>query len=82
LAPRVRPEGPISLPKAGPTEITIDALDGTLVRTLAKGIRAAGETAIRWDGRSEDGTRVASGIYFARLVSRKTTRIEKIVLTR
>lgn len=71
-----------SIPKAGPAEIRIYALDGTLVRTLIDGARAAGESVLRWDGRTEDGSRAASGIYFARLVSGETTRIEKIVLTR
>ncbi|MBD3335787.1 MAG: hypothetical protein GF355_09750 [Candidatus Eisenbacteria bacterium] len=39
--------------------------DGRLVRTLAQGVLPAGEHTFMWDGRSNSGSKVGSGIYFA-----------------
>lgn len=36
---------------------------GRLVRNLAEGLFAPGEHSFRWDGATDDGRRVASGIY-------------------
>lgn len=70
-----------SLPQAGPTEIRIYALDGSLVRTLVNETRPAGETSVLWDGRTADGAHAGSGVYLARLSSNGTMRTQKIILT-
>ena len=65
------PETWIPYQLAEPSEVTlrIYAVNGALVRTLALGHQAAGmyhskSRAAYWDGRNEQGERVASGIYF------------------
>jgi subtilisin family serine protease len=43
--------------------VTVEAADGTLVRTLDGGPLAVGERTLAWDGRDDAGTRVADGDY-------------------
>jgi outer membrane protein assembly factor BamB len=40
---------------------------GRLVRELHSGVLAGGPTSVTWDGRSDSGDPVASGVYFVRL---------------
>lgn len=47
--------------------LTIYAVDGRRVRTLVSGPRAANRYRVKWDGTSDSGTPVSSGIYFYRL---------------
>ena len=65
---------PYQLAAAADVTLTIYAVDGTLVRTLALGHRLAGlyqskSRAAYWDGRNEFGESVASGIYFYTLAA-------------
>lgn len=57
-----------SLNEAVSVEMTIHDLSGRHVRSLVQG-RAypAGDHTIRWDGRDDQGRRLASGMYFGRL---------------
>lgn len=52
------------LPEAGRVLLTIHNVLGQRVRLLIDGERPAGFYEMRWDGRSEAGTRTASGLYF------------------
>ena len=65
---------PYQLAAAADVTLTIYAVDGTLVRKLALGHRAAGvyqskSRAAYWDGRNELDEPVASGIYFYTLTA-------------
>jgi hypothetical protein len=40
---------------------------GARVRAFPLGNLAAGSHVLRWDGRADDGTQVASGVYFLRI---------------
>ena len=65
---------PYQLATAADVTLTIYAVDGTLVRTLALGHRPAGmyqskSRAAYWDGRNALGEPVASGIYFYTLTA-------------
>jgi hypothetical protein len=42
---------------------------GQKVKTLTRGDHSAGRYQVFWDGTDENGTRVASGVYFYRLIS-------------
>lgn len=55
------------LASAGPVALDLHGLDGRRVRRLANGPRPAGLHSLHWDGRGEDGRKVAPGVYFARL---------------
>lgn len=58
-----------SITLAGPAPTTLDLLsaDGRVVRTLDAGVLPAGTTVVIWDGKGEDGHRLAGGAYFVRL---------------
>jgi hypothetical protein len=71
-----------SLPAAGPAELTIYDVSGRLVRTLARGMLPAGRSSVTWDGRTADGQRVASGVYFVRLTADGESRVRPIVRLR
>ena len=47
--------------------VSIFSAGGQRVRTLLTAPRIAGRHAVRWDGRDEQGQRVASGMYFVEL---------------
>jgi hypothetical protein len=52
-----------------PIEIAIHDVAGRLVRTLRVEHGAAGRAAFSWDGRSDDGREVPSGVYFLRVTA-------------
>jgi hypothetical protein len=68
--------------ETAPVRITVFDVAGRCVRNLHEGIAAAGPHELIWDGRAENGARVAPGIYFLRLDSpagaqqRKLARID------
>ncbi len=68
--------------EACPVEIVIYSVNGRLVRRLESERLARGEHAITWDGRSDDGARAASGVYFARLRAHDRMGNGKLVLVR
>ena len=60
---------PFELERAGDVTISIYTISGHLVREISlghirEGFYSTKETAAHWDGRNEQGTKVASGVYF------------------
>ncbi len=55
---------------------------GRQVAELCKGWHAAGQHAVRWDGRDEHGNPVSSGVYFARLKGKEEVATIKMLLLR
>jgi hypothetical protein len=55
-------------------------VSGGKVATLVDGHRRAGKSVVRWDGRNEEGSRLASGVYFYRLQAAGNTITRKMVL--
>lgn len=53
---------------------------GRLVRTLVDGTASAGRHQVAWDGTDRAGTRVASGVYFARLAVNGGSDTRRLVL--
>jgi hypothetical protein len=53
---------------------------GQKVRTIERGIHDVGRYSVRWDGISENGVRVASGVYFYRLLAGDYTSTKKMVM--
>ena len=49
-----------------PAELAVFDAAGRCVRHLVSGRVEAGDRTIAWDGRDDGGTRLASGVYFAR----------------
>ena len=56
-----------SLATSADVRLTILDAAGRRVRTLVQGTRPAGRESVAWDARGDDGSRVASGVYFAQL---------------
>lgn len=65
-----------------PTRVTVRIfnLRGQLVRTLADGHFEAGVHQVRWDGTSEHGTKVASGLYVFQLQSHRFKAFRTMLL--
>ncbi len=81
------PETWIPYHLSAPAEVTmrIYGVNGVLIRNLALGHQSAGiyehrGRAIHWDGRNEQGERVASGIYFYSLTAGDFTSTRKMLI--
>jgi len=85
LAARPNPFNPsttltFGLPEAGRATLAIYDVTGALVRRLVDGELAAGEHAAFWDGRSDRGQAVGSGVYVARLAAAGRELTQKLQL--
>ena len=71
---------PYVLPVAGPVELAIYNVMGQRVRTLVQGEQTAGRHQIAWDGRSDSGSSLASGVYLSRLASPQGIQEHRLLL--
>lgn len=76
---------PFHLGEAGNVTVFIHTATGHVVRTLRlghtkPGIYTTKDRAIYWDGRNEQGTKVASGVYFYTLQTEHSTHTKKMLL--
>ena len=68
----------ITVPTAGPVALAVYDLQGRVVRSLLAADLAAGVHPVIWDGRSDAGTVLPSGVYFARartIAGQATTKL-------
>jgi flagellar hook assembly protein FlgD len=70
------------LPVETAVSLKVYNLSGQLVKTLVSGKEKAGYKHLSWDGRSENGTRTASGVYFYRLEAGSFAATKKLVVVR
>ncbi len=66
----------------GPVRLEIFDLRGRRVRQLADRGLPAGSHSLLWDGRSDSGNEVASGLYFYRLTAADKQQTNKMLLVR
>lgn len=68
----------------GATKISLTVYNslGQKVRVLVNAVVAPGFHQIVWDGRSDHGTQLASGVYFMRFQSAKLVKTRKMLLVR
>jgi hypothetical protein len=71
------PEVAGRIPRAA---IQIFNILGQRIRTIERGIHDAGRYSVKWDGMNENGIRVASGVYFYRLLAGEYTSTKKMVM--
>jgi len=71
-----------NLPQNGHVSIKIYDVAGRLVRTLIDSDEFAGYLSVGWDGRNQQGMRVASGVYYYRMVAPNFKATKKMVLIR
>jgi hypothetical protein len=71
---------PYSIKSGGRVEIAVYDVTGRLVRTLVHEHKNRGEYAVTWDGASDQGSHVASAVYFVRMRTGSFVETQKIVL--
>jgi flagellar hook assembly protein FlgD len=71
-----------SLREPGHASLKIYDVAGALVRTLVDERVVAGLHSILWDGRSNSGEPVSSGVYFYKLTSKTFVSSKKMVLVK
>ena len=69
-----------ALPRAQEIELRIYDLEGRVIRTLVNGRVESGAHTVAWRGGDDQGARVASGLYFYRLVTEDGTLTKKMTL--
>jgi len=71
-----------ALPQAGHVRLTVFDMLGREVKTLVNKNLQAGYHGAAWDGRDEQGRRLATGLYFYRLHAGNFVRVNKMLLVR
>jgi hypothetical protein len=71
-----------ALQQAGPATLDVFDLNGRRVRKLLEDAREAGHHTVTWDGRSDDGRPLASGVYLVQLRGRDFTESRRVVLVK
>jgi PKD repeat protein len=71
-----------SVPESGDVLVAIYDAAGRLVRTLVDAPMTAGPHSMEWNGRTESGSRAASGVYFCMLRTPSGTRSSRMVMVR
>ncbi|MBA7530076.1 hypothetical protein ES705_22279 [subsurface metagenome] len=70
------------LPQPNVVTIVIYNVSGQRIRTLVNEHKGAGFYTVHWNGQSQNGQRVSSGVYFCRMIAGEYTSVKKILLTR
>lgn len=70
------------IPSAGRVGLRVFDVSGSLVRTLVNGRREPGVYSELWDGKTDDGRELPSGVYFYRLEVAGFVATRKMVLLR
>jgi hypothetical protein len=70
------------LPTATAANLAVYNVAGQKVRTLAGGTMPAGSHAVSWDGRADNGQRVAGGVYLYRLTTPDHQSTKRLVYIR
>jgi len=78
----------VSFPTGGPggtsalTEVVVYDVSGRRVTTIARGTFPVGSRQATWNGRDDNGKRVASGVYFYQLNANGVSQTKKMLLLR
>ena len=66
--------------EAGPVSLTVYNLTGQVVCSLVREVQAAGQYQVAWDGKSDDGFRLASGVYLCEIRAGDFRAVRRMVL--
>lgn len=70
-----------SVAQPGRAAIRVYGVGGALVRTLVDKLHTSGAYTVRWDGRDDNGRRLASGVYFYKLETASgATEAKKLIM--
>jgi hypothetical protein len=70
----------VQIPASGRVRLQIVDATGRLIRTLLDETCPAGERFVTWDGRSDAGRELPSGVYYARLDQAGRTKTGRLVM--
>jgi photosystem II stability/assembly factor-like uncharacterized protein len=70
------------LPNTGSVSLKIYNISGQLIRTLVDKVQKSDEHTVLWDGLTDNGVEVTSGVYFYRIESGKEVKTRKMILLR
>jgi hypothetical protein len=68
------------VPYESPVSVRVYDVSGRLVRTLIDGVTEPGRRVSVWDGRSDDGVLVGSGVYFCTMEAPDFRESRKMIL--
>jgi hypothetical protein len=68
------------VPKAANVNISVYSIIGQVVTTLVDEVKNPGYYSVSWNARDQNGLRVSSGIYIARMVSNNYSATRKLIL--
>jgi hypothetical protein len=71
-----------SVPVNSKISIEVFNIIGQKVKTLVDGNVTAGNHVVTWDGTSENGSKVSSGVYFYRLTAENEVIVKRMTLTK
>jgi hypothetical protein len=69
-----------SIPEQAYVKLCIYDINGILVKTLYEGNQSAGRYQTVWDGESNSGVKVGSGVYFYRILANSFIQTRKMIL--
>ena len=71
-----------AIPKSGKVSLKIYNIKGQLVKTLVNGHKEKGYYTEIWDGKNNNGKRLANGIYFYKIKIGSKSKVRKMLLLR
>ena len=72
----------VYLPSAGSLTVAVLTLDGNIVKYLKRGREEKGLHYYSWDGTNNNGTPVARGMYFVRVVGPEINEVRKVMVVK
>jgi hypothetical protein len=70
------------VPKSGPTSVRIFDLQGKAVATLVNSTMSPGVYRVRWNGKTDDGRDLSSGVYFASVANARSHGSARIMMVK
>ncbi|MCF7827014.1 MAG: T9SS type A sorting domain-containing protein [Candidatus Marinimicrobia bacterium] len=68
-----------ALPEESSVSLVIYDIQGKVMNTIVSGQQSAGWYDVNWSGETSDGTRISTGIYFARLQTGSDSQVIKML---
>ena len=72
----------VDVPTEGKLNVIVMTLDGNIITYLHKGNAKAGENYFTWDGKNRNGSLVARGMYFVRVVGSDFDETRKVMVVK
>jgi hypothetical protein len=70
------------VPEAGQVDLAVYDISGRMIKRLVSESVSAGEHSVTWTGTDDRGSRVASGVYFFRMLSGRTVDTKRVVMVK